>query len=409
MAKVLWLGDAGCDTGFARVTHSIGERLIQKYGHDVHVLATNYDGDHVDTPLKLYRPNKMLPNDVYGQARFVEMLYAVEPDVVVILNDPHVVIKFLFMNNWDEDRILLRHRPIIAYMPVDSEGYPEPWNMLSEAVQPVVMASHGLKAFPSGRLVYHGVSSDFFRPVSEGPLYTSTGIKIETKSDAKKAFGYDPDSFLVLRVDRNSLRKDFADTWRALVPVMKKYSDIHVHLHCQAKDEGADLRYLLTRDPDTEERFHFPGNVNSFRGLANEDLAVLYNAADLFVSTSMGEGFGLTIAEAMSTGLPVIATDFSATSEVVGDAGVLIPPGRIFTAYAGVDMRMPQVELFTEQIERLYLSRGARRDIGERARKRVQSMFSWDKAADSFDELIKEAVQASAAGSPRDAETRGRT
>ena len=35
MARVLWLGDAGCHTGFGRVTHAIGERLVRDYGHDI--------------------------------------------------------------------------------------------------------------------------------------------------------------------------------------------------------------------------------------------------------------------------------------------------------------------------------------------------------------------------------------
>ena len=46
MARILWIGDGGCTTGFGRVTHAIGDRLVRSYGHDVHVLATNYDGDY---------------------------------------------------------------------------------------------------------------------------------------------------------------------------------------------------------------------------------------------------------------------------------------------------------------------------------------------------------------------------
>ena len=92
--KVLWLGDAGVSTGFSRVTHAIGERLVGM-GHDVHVLATNYDGDYIETSLKLYRPTTLNPKDIYGQTRIVEMLGKVEPDVVVMLNDPQVIIQHL--------------------------------------------------------------------------------------------------------------------------------------------------------------------------------------------------------------------------------------------------------------------------------------------------------------------------
>jgi D-inositol-3-phosphate glycosyltransferase len=388
VSKILWIGDAGCNTGFAKVTHSIGERLIQQHGHDVHVLAINYDGDYFEGSLKLYRPNKIIPNDVYGQSRFVEMLNVVEPDIVIILNDPHIILKFLFLNTWDEDRILLRHRPILAYMPVDGYHIPTPWNLIAETTHPVVMSKHGLTAFPGADLIYHGVDADIFRPLSMGPKTTSSGIVVESKRDAKRAFGYDPEGFLVLRVDRNDLRKDFSDSWKALVPVMKRHSNIQAHFHCTQRDDGADLRYLLTREPGVEDRFFFPGDINTFHGWSKEDLSILYNAADLFISTSMGEGFGLTLAEAAASCVPIIAQDCSSITEVVGPGGILIPPGREFAVYNGTDMYLPDVEKFTAAIERLYASRGARHDLGEMGREHVVKSFSWDTAAQQFHDLV---------------------
>lgn len=58
----------------------------------------------------------------------------------------------------------------------------------------------------------------------------------------------------------------------------------------------------------------------------DEDLLQIYNQAELFVYPSIFEGFGLPPLEAMSCGLPVIASNCSALREVVGDAGILIPP-----------------------------------------------------------------------------------
>lgn len=56
------------------------------------------------------------------------------------------------------------------------------------------------------------------------------------------------------------------------------------------------------------------------------DLVALYNAATLFVYPSLYEGFGLPILEAMACGVPVIASNTSSLPEVVGDAGLLVPP-----------------------------------------------------------------------------------
>lgn len=54
-----------------------------------------------------------------------------------------------------------------------------------------------------------------------------------------------------------------------------------------------------------------------------DDLPSLYHSADLFLSTSRYEGFGLAIAEAMASGLPVVSTRVGGVEDVIGDAGVL--------------------------------------------------------------------------------------
>jgi glycosyltransferase involved in cell wall biosynthesis len=52
----------------------------------------------------------------------------------------------------------------------------------------------------------------------------------------------------------------------------------------------------------------------------------LYNLADLYVFTSLYEGFGLSPLEAMACGTPVICSNRSSLPEVVGDAGILVDP-----------------------------------------------------------------------------------
>ena len=58
----------------------------------------------------------------------------------------------------------------------------------------------------------------------------------------------------------------------------------------------------------------------------DEDLIQLYNQADLFVYPSVFEGFGLPVLEAMTCGLPVIATDTSSVPEVYPNKEFLIDP-----------------------------------------------------------------------------------
>lgn len=408
MARVLWLSDAGSTTGFARATHGIGDRLVSQYGHDVHCLAVNYLGDYWPTPMKLYVPTTKASNDIYGQGRYVEMLAEVMPDIVVMLNDPYVILKFLFRNRWDESRVLARGRPILAYMPVDGHNHPTPWGQMPALVsglpalpnggtgcdlRPVLMAKYGRTLYPEAPVVYHGIETDLFRPLSrKDTVTTSKGLRIGSKSEAKKALGLSPDDFLVLRVDRNSIRKDFADTWKALVPVMKRHKNVHAWFHCKPEGDQLELPQLISRDLETAPRFHFPADFSTRKGWSNEDLVTIYNAADVFVSTSMGEGFGLTLGEAAACQVPIVATDCSSITEVVGPGGILIPPGRDWTTDSGQDLSLPDVDGFTEAIEKLYMSSGHRRSLGEAGRAHVLQNFSWDEAARRFDVLITETL-----------------
>ena len=89
---------------------------------------------------------------------------------------------------------------------------------------------------------------------------------------------------------------------------------INAHLHGSAAQR---LRYAVGDDARIEllERY-----------LSVEELSALYARCDAYVSLHRGEGFGLTVAEAMIRGIPVICTDYSATSEFVDDSvGWLIP------------------------------------------------------------------------------------
>lgn len=397
MARVLWWGDAGCHTGFARVTHSIGDRLVRDYGHEVSVLAVNHLGDWWNTPMRLFRANKMSPTDVYGQTRIVELLADVMPEAIVILNDPVPTLKFLLQNKNDPSFALRgggpMKAPIIAYVPIDGHNYTPALESLGGLAHRVAMTRYGESLMPGSTYIPHGVDTATYRPLSvSSPMTTSGGKVITSQREAKQAFGYDPDSFLVLRVDRNSHRKAYPDTWKALVPVMKRHSDIVVHFQCVARDEY-NLDELVWREPELRQRIYFGKGLNTFTGWPEGDLAILYNAADVFVSTSWGEGFGLTLAEAAACGTPVIAQNVSAIPEVVGPGGRFIEPQREAVVPMGHEQWQPDVAAFSKAIESLYLAGGSRRKMGEAGRRHIVDSYSWDEAAKGFDLVIREQIE----------------
>jgi glycosyltransferase involved in cell wall biosynthesis len=243
-------------------------------------------------------------------------------------------------------------------------------------------------------MVYHGVDAQAFHPVTDkSPLTLSNGTVVKSKKDCKRAFGFNPDGFTVLRIDKNSGRKDFAATIKALWPVMERHADVHAHLHTQDRESqsGVWVGSMLSRREELHGRFSLPKNFNTFKGWDQEDIVGLINAADVFVTTSRGEGFGLTIAEAMACGVPVIAQNVSAITEVVGPGGVLIDPipNRDVTVPSGQDLKLADIDAFTEAIEHLYQSGGVRRKLGAAGREHVLRSFNWDTAAAQFDGYAK--------------------
>ena len=76
----------------------------------------------------------------------------------------------------------------------------------------------------------------------------------------------------------------------------------------------------LVRDLGLGEKVYFTGRVSQ------EEFRWHYAKASAAVVPSVYEGFGLPAGEAMASGLPVVSTTGGALPEVVGDAGLLVPP-----------------------------------------------------------------------------------
>jgi len=124
-----------------------------------------------------------------------------------------------------------------------------------------------------------------------------------------------------------------------------------------------DLRRHAAR-AGVAERVVFTGYV------PEADKADHFNLADVFFFPSAMEGFGLTVAEAMSSGVPVVASDRGSIPELVadGEAGFVADPGR--------------PEGFVEPLLRLLADPGLRDKLGRAARERVERLFRWDRCVD---------------------------
>jgi glycosyltransferase involved in cell wall biosynthesis len=254
------------------------------------------------------------------------------------------------------------------------------------------MSKFGQETYPDSTLVYHGVDDDLFWPVTEDrPITTSTGRVLTNKRECREFLGLDPDAFVITRVDSNSGRKDYGSTLKSIIPLMQKHDDIQVWFHCkEVAPAGTNIPMILSKYGEAiYDRFHFPQTRDTFIGWSDADMNAVYNAASVFVSNSRGEGFGLTIAEALLCKVPVVAQNVTAIPEVVGPGGILLEPAMRLTVPSGEDVCLSDPPAFTEAIEQLYQSSKLRKTLGKAGHRHVKETFSWDEAAKSFDGLIR--------------------
>ncbi len=107
------------------------------------------------------------------------------------------------------------------------------------------------------------------------------------------------------------------------------------------------------------------------------ELESLYAGATVFAFPSLHEGFGLPVLEAMSAGVPVVASDIPALREVSGDAAVLVPPG--------------DSEAWAEALGSVLDSPARQAELAGAGRRRATN-FSWTRTAEAtvaiYEELI---------------------
>jgi glycosyltransferase involved in cell wall biosynthesis len=104
-------------------------------------------------------------------------------------------------------------------------------------------------------------------------------------------------------------------------------------------------------------------NIRNLGNLNIIELIAIYSICDIFLFPSRLEGFGLSVAEAMSCGKPVVATDCSSLPELVEDGK------------GGFLCRMDDVNDFAEKIRHLAADEDLRREMGSFNRKRVEEKF----------------------------------
>lgn len=374
MRRLLWIGDAVVSTGFGRCTHHVLEEVRGTW--DVHVLGLNYLGDPHPYPYAIY---PCWPGgDGFGIRRTKALTEKIRPDLVVIQNDPWNVREYREQ--------LSPEIPVVASMPVDGKNC-KAGRELNGLTLGIFWTQFGVGEARDGGymgpvdVIPLGVDLDVYRPLDRTECRTVAGIPKHLR-----------DAFIVGNVNRNQPRKRLDLTVEYFVEFARRVGVENVALYLHLAPTG-ELGY------DVKQLMHYYGIKGRLvlgtpeigQGIEERYMPTVYGCFDVQLTTTQGEGWGLTTMEGMACGIPQVVPDWAALGEWA-TAAVRIPcttfavtPQYTINALGGVPDRRGTVEALVA----LYESERARRETREAGLELVsRSEYRWENIGRRFVEAL---------------------
>jgi hypothetical protein len=270
---------------------------------------------------------------------------------------------------------------------------------------------------------------DVFRKYTDKPIYVChLGVDPDTFKFMPRSFPRRPDKFRFLWIGAPNPRKGYPLVLEA-VKIFEHCPDVEMYIKTTAPKinwwQAIKNTWKFRRDIFSSETRktaflkalrHIPrpdisGKVRAFgkykniifdtRKLSFEDLKKLYGSAHCFLLPTFGEGWGLTLCEAMATGCPSIATPVTGCADFFNsDTGIpirysvakqelrnynLIADGYIPDTRSFIQAMMYVVSNYADALKR-----------GEKASRRINSAFTWDQSAYRMNQILKDVLKSQA-------------
>ncbi len=387
-----------CATGFGTVSRNVFEALHSTGRYNIDILGINYWGDPHKFPYRVWPTGTNQERDPYGRKKVCSMIPQMEYDILFFLQDTFIL---------DFVPQLLEHLKgqgkkfkSICYFPID--GMPkEQWvKNVTTVDYPVVYSEFG-KEFakqayvecPELDNIPHGVN------LNDYGLLTPE----ETKDFREKYFGPLADKFIFTNLNRNQQRKDIPRSIQAFVEFRKEVKDAILYLHMAQVDQGWNLPEVCKAyGLDITKDVIFPQNFGPNQGYPRTVVNMLYNCSDCIVSTTLGEGWGLSWIEAMATKTPIIMPGNTSLAEcITEDKGYLTKSGADASHYTVLphdnEVIRPLVDVddMVEKMLRVYNNYDEAMQKAENAYTWVIEELNWqgkiaDKWVRIFDKMYEE-------------------
>ena len=342
MKRILAYMDFMCPSGFGTVAHNVWDRLTPwLIENDIYVdvAALNYAGSptlQYNDRIIVWDPGIFARNqdDAHYRDGVLNMAIEGNYDAIWMMNDVPVLGPMVrFLRQLNERRKLEGGKifKVVLYTPIDSVPFTRYFTDLDFYDKVLTYTKYGKaeleNAFwrENGRpiqvgVIGHGVNRTDFYPLPD-------------TQKLKEKFDFPKGSFVFGHINKNQPRKDMGGTIIAFAQFKEwqrnsKYKDIPaiLYLHCDPQEKNGINIYVaverlglqIGKDVQIPLLEKYKGS-----GYDKKELNELYNSIDCFVTTTTAEGWGLTVTEAMSVGLPVICGVHTSLSEIT-DNGSLV-------------------------------------------------------------------------------------
>jgi glycosyltransferase involved in cell wall biosynthesis len=264
----------------------------------------------------------------FGFNKIADYLDMVNPDIVMIYNDPLIVNKFI--ESMKHDRNTAQYK-LWVYLDQVYDGIPQPLleNIRNHADRIYcftdIWREHLLKYIPTAetKTLEHAVDSTVFQKLP-------TDVRLQVR----KSLGIPNDAVVFMNANRNSQRKRLDLCIQGFARHLKNHPNSYLLIVTGANPQAGafyDVQRIFLREiklldlPDIYMT-HLAIIDTSQTIIPDDGMNQLYNAADIGVNTSDGEGFGLCQLEHLYTGAPQIVTDVGSYRSFLNDSVAVFVP-----------------------------------------------------------------------------------
>lgn len=213
--------------------------------------------------------------------------------------------------------------PTLSWVPIDSAPVAAPVAafLRMPTVTPVAMSRFGFE-----QMALQNIESVYIPHAIDTSVFTRTAsvdIAVQGAMTGRELMGIDPGAFVVgaFNANQDQKRKAWPESLLAFSIFAKSHEDAVLYIHTErfGATGGFKIDELAAACGIAPHQFKVVNQYAYRTGINQSGMAALMSACDVGLAATYGEGFGLTVLEMQACGLRVVANDFSAQPELVGD------------------------------------------------------------------------------------------